>query len=182
MSQRMATAHHLISNLVPRLPGYFLRSTLAINHLLGTVRNGGIVKNGHQPLGVEERLRINKHTLCIHPVSTCHCTKLPNSGTVSKATWKPFSEMGSSVQFSSRWYLCTRKSPYVLHPIFQNFPQRCLSNGSTILNRSTMCWKLGLEVPSAKSAVWPHRDFAEDTSNGRSLAPHTQPSDQVIPS
>ena len=33
-----------ISHLVPRLPGYFLCSILAINHLLGTVRNGGIVK------------------------------------------------------------------------------------------------------------------------------------------
>ena len=34
-----------------------------------------------------------------------------------------------SVQFSSKWYLCTQKSPYVLHPISQ-FPQRCLCNNS----------------------------------------------------
>ena len=87
---------HTISHLVPRLPGYFLCSTLVINHLLGTVRNGGIVKNSCQSLGVKERLHINKYTLCIHPVSTCHCTKLPNSGTVSKVTWKHFSEMGWS--------------------------------------------------------------------------------------
>ena len=33
----------------------------------------------------------------------------------------------SSVQFSSRWYLCGRKSPYVcVHPVSQKFPQRRL--------------------------------------------------------
>ena len=32
----------------------------------------------------------------------------------------------SSVQFSSRWYLCARKSPYALHPVSQKFPQLCL--------------------------------------------------------
>ena len=35
-------------------------------------------------------------------------------------------------QFSSRWYLCTRKSPYALHPVLQKFPQRCLWNGSSV--------------------------------------------------
>ena len=30
--------------------------------------------------------------------------------------------IASSVQFSSRWYLCAQKSPYVLHPICQKFP------------------------------------------------------------
>ena len=29
-------------------------------------------------------------------------------------------------QFSSRWYLCARKSPYVLHPVSQKCLQRCL--------------------------------------------------------
>ena len=38
----------------------------------------------------------------------------------------------SSVQFSSRWYLCARKSPYALHPVSQKFPQRCLWNGSSV--------------------------------------------------
>ena len=28
----------------------------------------------------------------------------------------------SSVQFSSRWYLCARKSPYALHPSLRSFP------------------------------------------------------------
>ena len=28
----------------------------------------------------------------------------------------------SSVQFSSRWYLCARKSPYALHPSLRRFP------------------------------------------------------------
>ena len=37
-----------------------------------------------------------------------------------------------SIQFSSRWYLCARKSPHALHPIFQKFPQRRLWNGSTV--------------------------------------------------
>ena len=31
----------------------------------------------------------------------------------------------SSVQFSSGWSLCARKSPYTLHPVSQRFPQRC---------------------------------------------------------
>ena len=31
-----------------------------------------------------------------------------------------------SVHFNSRWYLCTLKSPYALHPVSQKFPQRCL--------------------------------------------------------
>ena len=38
----------------------------------------------------------------------------------------------SSVQFSSRWYLCARKSPYALHPVSQKLPQRCLSGGSNV--------------------------------------------------
>ena len=40
---------------------------------------------------------------------------------------------GSSLQFSSRWYLCTQKSQYyALHPISQKFPQRCLWNSSSV--------------------------------------------------
>ena len=39
--------------------------------------------------------------------------------------WKP-------IQFSSRWYLCARKSPYALHPVSQKFPHRCLWNGSAV--------------------------------------------------
>ena len=38
----------------------------------------------------------------------------------------------SSVQFSSRWYLCPRKSPYALHPVSEKFPQRCLWNSSKV--------------------------------------------------
>ena len=37
-----------------------------------------------------------------------------------------------TVQFSSRWYLCARKSSYALHPISLKFPQRCLWNGSNV--------------------------------------------------
>ena len=36
------------------------------------------------------------------------------------------------LQFSSRWYLCTQKSPYALHPFSQKFPQHCLWNGSKV--------------------------------------------------
>jgi len=137
MLQRMATAHHLP-------PGTEIAcSTLVTNHLLGTVKNGGIVKNSCQSLGVKERLHINKYTLCIHPVSTCHCTKLPNSGTVSKVTWKHFSEMGwsahqcfcvrlhilSSVQFKmvsmhSEKPMCAPPHPSELSPsiAFQTVP------------------------------------------------------------
>ena len=34
----------------------------------------------------------------------------------------------SLLQFNSRWYLCTRKSPCVcaIRPVSQRFPQRCL--------------------------------------------------------
>ena len=35
-------------------------------------------------------------------------------------------------QFSSRWYLCARKSPYALHPVSQTFPQRCPLNSSNV--------------------------------------------------
>ena len=38
----------------------------------------------------------------------------------------------SAVQFSSRWYLCAWKSPYVLRLVSQKFPQRCLWNSSNI--------------------------------------------------
>ena len=37
-----------------------------------------------------------------------------------------------NMQFSSRWYLCARKSPCALHPVSQKFPQRCLGNGSPV--------------------------------------------------
>ena len=37
-----------------------------------------------------------------------------------------------SFQFSSRWYLCARKSPHALHPVSQKFPQHCLWNGSNV--------------------------------------------------
>ena len=45
------------------------------------------------------------------------------------------SDEHSSVQFSSRWYLCARKSPFAFHPSLRNFPKlplkqfQCLSDG-----------------------------------------------------
>ena len=38
----------------------------------------------------------------------------------------------SSVQFSSRWYLCARKSPYAIHPVSHKHAQHCLWNGSNV--------------------------------------------------
>ena len=38
----------------------------------------------------------------------------------------------SLVQFTWRWYLCARKSPYALHPVSQKFPQRCLWNDLSV--------------------------------------------------
>ena len=38
----------------------------------------------------------------------------------------------SSVQLSSRWYLCAQKSPYTLHPVSRKFPLRYLSNSSHV--------------------------------------------------
>ena len=37
-----------------------------------------------------------------------------------------------SLEFSSRWYLCARRSPYALHPVSQRFLQRCLWNDSSV--------------------------------------------------
>ena len=37
-----------------------------------------------------------------------------------------------SVQFSSRWYLCARKSAYVLHSVSQKCPLRYLGNSSNV--------------------------------------------------
>ena len=42
------------------------------------------------------------------------------------------SDKFSSVQFSSRWYLCARKSQDTLYPVSQRFLQRCLGNGSNV--------------------------------------------------
>ena len=38
----------------------------------------------------------------------------------------------NSVQFSSRWYLCTQKSPYALHPFSRKLPQHHLWNSSNV--------------------------------------------------
>ena len=37
-----------------------------------------------------------------------------------------------SVQFSLRWYVCARKSPYALHSVSAKFPQCRLWNGSNV--------------------------------------------------
>ena len=38
-----------------------------------------------------------------------------------------------TVQLSSRWYLGTWKSPGVLHPVSEKFPQHCFWNSLTVL-------------------------------------------------
>ena len=49
---------------------------------------------------------------------------------VAVAYYSSFANL--SVQFSSRWYFCPRKSPFVLHPISHKFPQRHLWNVSSV--------------------------------------------------
>ena len=46
--------------------------------------------------------------------------------------WNSITVLLSSVQFSSRWYLCVRNIPYALHPVPQKFPHHCLWNGSYV--------------------------------------------------
>ena len=36
------------------------------------------------------------------------------------------------ISFSSRWYLCARKSPYALHPVSREFSYSCLWNGCNV--------------------------------------------------
>ena len=47
-------------------------------------------------------------------------------GVAVPAVFDFLSELTSSVPFNSRWYLCARQSSYVLHPVSQIFPQRCI--------------------------------------------------------
>ena len=41
-------------------------------------------------------------------------------------------ENKQTVQISSRWHFCARKSPHALHPVSHKFPRRCLSNSSNV--------------------------------------------------
>ena len=68
----------------------------------------------------------------------------PNNGTLSHVTpllrvsgtgfASPvmFCTLFSVSQFSSRWYLCAQKSPYVPYSFSQKFPLRCLWNSSIV--------------------------------------------------
>ena len=38
----------------------------------------------------------------------------------------------SSFEFSARWYLCARESPYALHHVSHEFPQCCISKSSNV--------------------------------------------------
>ena len=51
-------------------------------------------------------------------------------------------------QFSSRWYLCARKSPYALHPVCQKFPQRRLGNSSNVRLIDDGCLVLSRNIVS----------------------------------
>ena len=66
--------------------------------------------------------RISRKDRCQHSrtVDTAQCIGFHPSGRSKHVM------LFSSVLFSSRWYLCARKSPYALHPVSQKFPQRCL--------------------------------------------------------
>ena len=56
------------------------------------------------------------------------------------------------VKFSSRWYLCARKSPYALHPVSQKFPQCRLSNGSNVCLIDDSPLSSFVERPSSTSS------------------------------
>ena len=45
-----------------------------------------------------------------------------------------------TVQPSSRWYLCTRKCPYVFHPASRKFTKRCVWNSSNVHLPNCVLW------------------------------------------
>ena len=64
----------------------------------------------------------------------CSSWSVPSETRPHLAYSPPCRHLNNSVQFSSRWYLCAWKSPYVLHLISQKLPQQCLWNGSNALS------------------------------------------------
>ena len=56
----------------------------------------------------------------------------PNSTENQENRLCPEAVQVSSVQFSSRWYICGWESSYVLHPFSQKFPQHCHWNSLNI--------------------------------------------------
>ena len=74
----------------------------------------------------------------------------------------------SSVQFSSRWYLCARKSPYALHPVSQKFSQSCLWNSSNV--RLTDDGPLSSFQGRSSSASSFHASLLQASSGVMSLA------------
>ena len=74
-----------------------------------------------------EREKMNWLQYCIHVPKTA-CLKQ----SIRKKRRREGAGALSAVQFSSRWYLCARKSPYALHPVSRKFPQSCLWNGFNV--------------------------------------------------
>ena len=74
------------------------------------------------PLRIIARLSISSNTL------------LPPQTIIGKQSRRKHGLLwnGCLVQFSGRWYLRARESPYSLHPISQNIPQWCLGNNSNV--------------------------------------------------
>ena len=67
----------------------------------------------------------------IHPPDSWTKGVLQLLTTVNHPTLKPFTRTSQS-QLSSRWYLRAWKSPHMLQPSYQKFPQRCRSNSSNV--------------------------------------------------
>ena len=83
-----------------------------------------------------------------------------------------------SVQFNSRWYLCARESPYVLHPISQEFrPSVDPKTWWFPCDSKTWCYPCAADWPQAAAGGWdPQR--AGDAGGLRS-APRTHVQLQV---
>ena len=76
---------------------------------------------------------VSRHRATCSAWCTSSCSFCRQQHAVSIAT-KGSIQTGIVQNFycSSRWYLCTQKSPYALHPFSQKFPQHCLWNGSKV--------------------------------------------------
>ena len=85
------------------------------------------------------------HTQNVETQAGCHMRR-------HVSIWEKLFQF-SSVQFSSRWYICARKSPYELHPVSQKFPQ--VSNGSNVrLIEDGPRLALPLSTPLSSSNEW----------------------------
>ena len=65
-------------------------------------------------------------TECSMPSQPLRLYRFKDSAAPTDAVLNHYQRRYSIIQFSSRWYLCARKSPYALHSLSQKFPPRFL--------------------------------------------------------